>query len=136
MRVPRLAVAAALVVAAMAVPAAAAPLHPLPAGTIGMGHEGYEITHVHDARLGADGVPVITIHRGDRLSFQNDSRWVHIIGPGARGLLKDPGHAAMAPLKMLEENDVYTTPPWTTAGTFLLTCTVHPEMNAKVVVLP
>ncbi len=81
---------------------------------------------------------MITIHRGDRLSFQNDSRWVHIIGPpGSRGLLKDPGHGAMAPpLKMLEENDVYTTPPWTTAGTFLLTCTVHPEMNAKVVVLP
>jgi plastocyanin len=136
MRVPRITVAAALVVAAMAIPAAAPPLDPLPTGMVGMGHEGYEITHVPDARLGADGVPVITIHRGDRLSFQNDSRWVHIIGPGKRGLLTDPGHAAMAPLKMLEENDVYTTPPWTTPGTFLLTCTVHPEMNAKVVVLP
>jgi plastocyanin len=136
MRVPRFAVAAALVVAATAVPAAAPPLDPLPAGMVGMGHEGYEITHVQDARLGADGVPVITLHRGDRLSFQNDSRWVHIIGPGSRGLLTDPGHGAMAPLKMLEENDVYTTPPWTTEGTFLLTCTVHPEMNAKVVVLP
>ncbi|GIG21707.1 hypothetical protein Cch01nite_24310 [Cellulomonas chitinilytica] len=136
MRVPRFTVAAALVVAAMAIPAAARPLDPVPAGMVGMGHEGYEITGVPDAHRGADGVPVITIHRGDRLSFQNDSRWVHIIGPGSRGLLKDPGHGAMAPLKMLEENDVYTTPPWTTAGTFLLTCTVHPEMNAKVVVLP
>ncbi|MGY4645943.1 cupredoxin domain-containing protein [Cellulomonas sp. URHB0016] len=136
MRIPRFMVAAALVVAAMAIPAAAPPLDPLPSGMVGMGHEGYEIKGVHDARLGADGVPVIRIHRGDRLSFQNDSRWVHIIGPGSRGLLTDPGHGAMAALKMLEENDVYTTPPWTTAGTFLLTCTVHPEMNAKVVVLP
>ena len=136
MRFPRITFAAALVVAAMAIPAAAPALDARPAGVIGMGHEGYRITGVHDAHLGTDGVPVITIHRGDRLSFQNDSRWIHIIGPGARGLLKDPGHGAMTPLKMLEENDLYTTPPWKEPGTFLITCTVHPEMNAKVVVLP
>ena len=136
MRVPRVLIAGALLLGAMTIPAAAPPLDPLPAGMVGMGHEGYEITGVPDARLGADGVPVITIHRGDRLSFQNDSRWVHIIGPGTHGLLAAPGHGAMAPLKMLEENDVYTTPPWKTAGTFLLTCTVHPEMNARVVVVP
>src|SRR3954469_24042645 len=102
MRIPRFAIAAALVLAAMTIPAAAPPLDPRPAGMVGMGHEGYVITGVPGSRLGADGVPVITIHRGDRLSFQNDSRWVHIIGPGTGGLLADPGHAAMAPLKMLE----------------------------------
>ena len=69
MRFPRITIAAALVVAAMAVPAAAPPLDARPAGVIGMGHEGYEITGVHDARLGADGVPVITIHRGERLTL-------------------------------------------------------------------
>ena len=37
---------------------------------------------------------------------------------------------------MLEENDVVSTHAWMTAGTFDLTCTVHPEMNARVVVLP
>ena len=136
MRVPRITIAAALVVAAMMIPAAAPALDARPAGVIGMGHEGYEITGVHDAHRGADGVPVITIHRGDRLTFQNNSRWVHIIGPGKRGLLTDPGHGAMTPLKMLEENDVFSTHEWRTAGTFDLTCTVHPEMNAKVVVLP
>jgi hypothetical protein len=136
MRTPRLAIAAALVVAAMMIPAAAPPLLARPAGMVGMGHEGYVITGVPDAERGDDGVPVITIRRGERLSFQNDSRWVHIIGPGSRGVVTDPGDGAMAPLKMLEENEVYTTPPWTTAGTFLLTCTVHPDMNAKVVVLP
>lgn len=136
MRFPRITVAAALVVAAMTIPAAAPALHARPTGTVGMGQEGYVISGVPDAHTGADGIPVIEIHRGDRLRFQNDSRWVHIIGPGSRGLVTHPGHAAMAPLAMLEENDVYTTPPWTTEGTYLLTCTVHPEMNAKVVVRP
>ena len=42
----------------------------------------------------------------------------------------------MTPLKMLEENDVFSTHAWMTEGTYDLTCTVHPEMNAKVVVLP
>ena len=69
------------------------------------------------------------------LTFQNDSPWVHIIGPGEKGLLTPVGKEAMAPMKMMEENDTYTTPPWMTPGTYLLTCTVHPEMNAKVVVL-
>lgn len=136
MRIPRIALAGALVVAAMVIPAAAPPLDERPADVIGMGHEGYEITGVHDAHLGADGVPVITIHRGERLTFQNDSRWVHIIGPGKRGILTDPGVGAMTPLKMLEENDVFRTHAWTAEGTFDLTCTVHPDMNAKVVVLP
>ena len=66
MRVPRLAIAVSLVVAALTVPAAAAPLLVRPAGVIGMGHEGYEITGVPDAHRGPDGVPVITIHVGDR----------------------------------------------------------------------
>ena len=136
MRIPRITIAAALVVAAMAIPAAAPPLDARPAGVIGMGHEGYKITGVRDAHLGADGVPVITIHRGDRLRFQNDSRWVHIVGPGKRGLLTHPGHGAMTPLKMLEENEELTTHAWMTEGTYDLTCTVHPDMNARVVVLP
>ena len=46
MRFPRITIAAALVVAALAVPAAAPPLDARPAGVIGMGHEGYEITGV------------------------------------------------------------------------------------------
>lgn len=135
MRIPRFVIAAVLVVGALTLPAAGRPLDARPPGVIGMGHEGYVVTGVPGGRKGADGVPVITIHRGDRLTFQNDSRWVHIIGPGDRGLLQDPGHAAMASIKMLEENGVYTTPPWNTPGTFLITCTVHPEMNAKIVVL-
>ncbi|MDN5762693.1 MAG: hypothetical protein L0H41_10300 [Microlunatus sp.] len=136
MKVPPVLVAAALVIAALVLPAAAAPLNSRPPGVIGMGHEGYTINGVPNARRGSDGIPVITIHRGDVLRFQNDSRWVHIIGPGSRGLLAGPGAGAMTPLRMLEENDVYATPAWTTPGEYLITCTVHPEMNAKVVVLP
>jgi len=136
MRFPRITTATALVVAALVVPAVAPPLDARPAGVIGMGQTGYEITGVSHARLGADGVPEITIHRGERLTFQNDSRWVHIIGPGKRGLVTDPGLGAMTPLKMLEENDVFSTHAWMTEGTYDLTCTVHTEMNARVVVLP
>jgi plastocyanin len=34
----------------------------------------------------------------------------------------------------METTDVYTTGAWNTAGTFYLTCSVHPEMTVKVVV--
>jgi hypothetical protein len=130
------AIAALLLLGGLTLPAAGPPLDARPVGMVGMSHEGYVVTGVPGGREGPDEVPVITIHRGDRLTFQNDSRWIHIIGPGDRGLVEDPGHSAMPPLKMLEQNGVYTTPPWKTPGTFLITCTVHPEMNAKVVVLP
>ena len=135
MRIPRSLIAAGLVLGALFLPAAGRSLDARPVGTIGMSHEGYVVTGVPGGEKGPDGVPVITIHRGERLTFQNDSRWIHIIGPGDRGLLDHPGHGAMAALKMLEQNGVYTTPPWNEPGTFLITCTVHPEMNATVVVL-
>ena len=33
-----------------------------------------------------------------------------------------------------EVGDTWTTPPWTTPGTFWVTCTLHPRMNLEVVV--
>jgi plastocyanin len=33
-----------------------------------------------------------------------------------------------------EVGDRWTTPPWTTTGTYWVTCTLHPSMNLKVVV--
>lgn len=136
MRVPTVLGGLVLVGAGLFLPAAAAPLQTRPPGVIGMSHEGYEVTGVANAHEEDDGTPEITIRRGETLTFQNDSRWIHIVGPGDKGLLTSPGHGSMTPRKMMEENQVYTTPPWTIPGTFLITCTVHPEMNAKVVVLP
>jgi plastocyanin len=36
----------------------------------------------------------------------------------------------------MQTNSTYTTGRWMTVGTFELTCTVHPGMNLKVVVVP
>jgi plastocyanin len=135
MRAVGVGIAALLVAAGLTLPAAASSLDSRSPGIVGMDHEGYEISGVPNSYQGPDGIPVITIHRGQTLTFQNDSRWVHVVGPGEEGLLSPVGEGAMAPMKMMEENAVYTTPPWMTPGTYLLTCTVHPEMNAKVVVL-
>jgi plastocyanin len=37
---------------------------------------------------------------------------------------------------LMQTNDVYTSKPWMTPGTYYLTCTVHTRMNLKVVVTP
>jgi plastocyanin len=133
---PKIILAAVLIAAGLLAPAITRLQHPAP-GTIGMTHYSYlTITKAEQIEIGADGTPVITIHAGDTLSFQNNSRWIHIVGSGDKGLLKPHDHAAMTSRHMLEENSSYTTPPWTTPGTYQITCTVHPSMNATVVVLP
>ena len=135
MRFPKILLAVALVVAGVAVPLTLPPLAAPPHGVIGMGHEGYEVYGIDRADDTGD-MPVVTINVGQTLSFQNNSRWIHVIGPGDKGLLAPPGAGAMTPRKMLEQNETYTTPPWNTAGIYVITCTVHPEMNARVVVVP
>lgn len=136
MRVPRIAIAIVLAAAGLTLPAAGAPLREVPPGVIGMGHDEYEITGVPNSNEDAAGMPVVTIHAGDTLTFQNDSRWVHVVGPGTKGLLADHGMGAMTPRKLMPENTSFTTDPWIVPGEYLITCTVHPDMNAKVVVLP
>jgi plastocyanin len=134
MRFPRILLGVVLVAAGILVPALAPPLKPVPAGVVGMDHDGYVVNGIDsDDEVNK---PEITIHAGDTITFQNSSRWIHVIGPGEKGLLAAPGMGAMTPRKMMEENDSYTTPPWTTPGTYQITCTVHPDMDAKVVVLP
>lgn len=107
----------------------AAPSDPAPL-VIGMEHEGFAVAETDKET----GVPVIRISAGQTLTFQNNSRWIHILGPGRQGLLEPPGRGAMSPRVMLQENDTYTTPAWSTPGTYNITCPVHPDMSAKVVV--
>jgi plastocyanin len=77
----------------------------------------------------------VTVKCGDSLSMVNDSRWVHIIGAGAGGLLTAPPKGVPVAVRTLvETNDSYTTGKWTVPGTYSLTCSVHPEMTVKVVV--
>ncbi len=123
MAVPRVLFAVPLLVAGILLPAAGARLHKAPAGVIGMGHEGYSSK-------------VITIHRGQRITFQNNSRWIHIIGPGQGGHLATPNGEPVSGRLLMSQNDVYTTGQWNTPGTYHLTCSVHPEMTTKIVVSP
>lgn len=134
---PKILLAVSLLVAGTFLPAMTKALDPLPVGAIGMGHEGYSET-------------VIKIHTGDTITFENNSRWIHIIGPGDKGLLAtdlvvtqvddeeagsvNAGNMGMQPRILMQENDIYTTTPWTVPGKYLITCTVHPDMNATVIV--
>ena len=98
---------------------------------IGMSHEGFVV----------DGQPtdddtVIRVHTGQPLTFQNNSRWIHIVGAGEDGLLQAPGSGAISARFMLQQDQSYTTAPWDTPGTYPITCPVHPDMNATVVVEP
>lgn len=80
---------------------------------------------------------VVTLHRGDRLTFVDDSRNIHALGPGRNGQVVS--HVPGEPLNgfhMMETNARYTTGPWMVPGTYHVTCSVHPMMNLKVVVLP
>jgi plastocyanin len=80
---------------------------------------------------------VVTLHRGDTLTLINDSNAVHVIGPGKDTRVVTPQHGnPMTGFHLMQTNAVFTTGRWMTVGTFYLTCTVHPGMNLKVVVVP
>jgi plastocyanin len=79
---------------------------------------------------------VVTLHRGERLTIVNDSRNIHVIGPGQDGRVLSPVRGEpLTGFHLTETNDVYETGPWTTPGTYQVTCSVHPTMNLKVVVV-
>ncbi len=80
---------------------------------------------------------VVTVHRGDTLTLINDSNAVHVIGPGLDTHVASPQRGnPMTGFHLMQTDSVYTTGRWMRAGTFYLTCTVHPGMNLKVVVVP
>jgi plastocyanin len=79
----------------------------------------------------------VTLHRGDRLTLVNDSHFVHVIGPGFDQHVYSPQRGdPVLGFILMQTNDVYTSKPWMTPGTYYLTCTVHTRMNLKVVVTP
>jgi plastocyanin len=118
---PKILIGVALVVGGMYLPPFSAPVHSSPADGVGMKHEAFSSD-------------VITIHQGQKITFANSSRWIHIIGPGNDAHLTVPSNEPVTPRVLLERNQVYTTGVWNTPGTYYLTCTVHPEMNLKVIV--
>ena len=96
---------------------------PTPAsGMVGMDHEVFAIE-------------TITVHRGERLTFANNSRFLHILGPGRDGLLGEVNGLPMHERALTEINDHYTTGRWEKTGTFYITCSMHPDMTVKVIVV-
>jgi plastocyanin len=121
MAIPRIAVMVPLLLAGMYLPAAGAQPKVPPAGTLGMGHEGFSQDE-------------ITVGCGQRLTMQNDSRWVHIIVPGREGLADPDPTSPVTQRLLLATDDVVTTAAWNSPGVHYLTCSVHPEMTVKVTV--
>lgn len=120
MPVPRILFAVPVVVLGTLLPSAGAHIKPIPAGAVGMGHEGFTSE-------------VVTIHRGQTLTLANDSRFMHTIGAGKDGTIT-PTDKVPLTRTMMPTNDVITTGQWNTPGTYFLTCSVHPEMTVKVIV--
>jgi plastocyanin len=121
MALPRILIAVPLIVAGAFLPAAGPAPVKAPDGAIGMVHEDFSIKQV-------------TIHRGQTLTFVNDSRYMHIIGPGRDGTLEDASGQAMDHRVLMQENATYTTPPFNVPGTYYVTCSMHSEMTVKVIV--
>ncbi|HUJ06770.1 MAG TPA: hypothetical protein VLX31_11740 [Streptosporangiaceae bacterium] len=124
MAIPRVLFVVPGLLAGLLVPAfAVAPKAP-PAGSVGM----ISTDFARDS---------VTIHAGARLTLFNSSDVIHVIGPGRGGkVIGYERHVPMTGFHLMQTNSVYTTGPWTTPGTYYLTCSVHPDMTLKVIVIP
>jgi|SRR5215813_3985965 len=121
MALPRILVAVPLIVAGAFLPAVGSAPPKAPAGAVGMEHEDFT-------------TKVVQLHRGQTLTFVNDSRYMHIIGPGRDGTLEASTGDPMTIRVLMPTSQTYTTPPFTDVGTYYITCSMHPEMTVKVVV--
>jgi len=123
MAVPRILFIVPGLLAGLLIPALHTAPKPAPSGAIGMVNDDFSR-------------PVVTIHRGERLTLVNDSHLVHVIGPGQGGKVISPAPGVpVLGWHLMQTNSVFTTAPWQRPGTYYLTCSVHPEMTLKVVVI-
>ena len=81
----------------------------------------------------------LTIKKGSTITFINDPQRgsLHILIVGKDG--QENSEAGAADLggisgHRIDTGDGWTTPPWTTAGTYHIACTIHPRMNLLVTV--
>ncbi|HEU5230194.1 MAG TPA: hypothetical protein VFU49_20405 [Ktedonobacteraceae bacterium] len=88
---------------------------------------------------GTFAIAAISIHKGDTITFVDDSGngalHILVIGQNAQQTTEKnaPDFGGTAG-KRIDVGENWTTPPWTTAGTFHVTCTVHPAMNLTITV--
>ncbi|MBE3558276.1 MAG: hypothetical protein IMW89_03520 [Ktedonobacteraceae bacterium] len=80
----------------------------------------------------------VTLHKGDKLTLQDNVNSTHIITNGSwvNGSPQPKTEAGAPTVNVTINSSGESTAigPFTTAGTFHLYCTVHPEMNLTVVV--
>lgn len=81
-----------------------------------------------------------TVKQGGSITLFNQTRGaLHILVNGDRGATRvEPGAPSFggASGHRSERGEVWTTPIWSTPGTFHVTCTIHPTMNLTVTVTP
>jgi len=121
MALPRILIAVPLIAAGAFLPAVGHAPAKAPAGVIGMVQENFKTNE-------------ISVQRGASLRFVNDSRYMHIIGPGRDGTLAEAAGEPMHRRVLMPENASYTTPSFNVPGTYSFTCSMHSEMTVKVVV--
>jgi plastocyanin len=121
MSIPRVLFAIPLLLAGAFLPAAGADPAPAPPGVVGMDHEVFTVKE-------------ITVHKGEPVKMVNNSRFLHIIGPGEGGTLKEAAGNPMHERKLVQTDDAYQTAPFNDPGVYYLTCSIHPEMTVKVTV--
>ena len=81
----------------------------------------------------------ITISKGSTIAFLDDptNGALHILVIGQNGQqVSEQGAPDFGGLsgERMDIGDTWTTPPWNTAGTYHVACTVHPMMNLTVTV--
>lgn len=80
----------------------------------------------------------ITISKGSTITFSTDQGGtVHNLVAGSNGQAQTQTGAPTFPSggEVVKAGSTWTSPPWTTAGTFYVTCTYHPTtMTLKVIV--
>ena len=81
-------------------------------------------------------VDSVTVHRGQRLEFVNDSGDIHDLVTGRNGLYFPEAGVPLSGHNVMGTNAVLYTGKWMKLGRFNIACTVHQHMNLTVVVVP
>jgi len=88
---------------------------------------------------GSFSVSSITIKKGSTITFVSDPNngalHILVIGQNAQQESEKgaPDFQGASGVR-IDVGDSWTTPPWNTAGTYHVACTVHPAMNLTVIV--
>lgn len=100
----------------------------------GSGSSSANTVHMNDNNFVQSSV---TIKKGESLTIIDDTAATHILQNGSwdNGTAK-PTKESGAPMvnATFNGNDTQTVGPFTTAGTFHIYCTIHPDMNLTVTV--